>query len=433
MDNSIKDTAAEKALIGATILNNSFLEELDLTPDDFYHEIHKLIYKAILDLFNAGKTIDYITLQDKLAEEGLLDRCGGLQYIMSLSANAGAISKIVKDHAELVKKKSALRKIFTYTSQAASMCQNGCDPDEIMKTLGNLDLEDTNKKQILNINDVFKMNTEEIEEKRDSAYNGLPTKIIGLDKILGGLQKSELIVLAARPAMGKTALALNIASNASLYYNNNVLVFSLEMSAGQLVNRVVSSLSGINSTHLNRPKEMTDEDWKTYWEAEKSIQGKHLDIYDNGNVSPSVVRRIMRQYTARQKLDLVIIDYLQLMQSDGSYAGNKVLEVGEITRSLKLLAREFDVPIILLSQLNRSVDSRAEKKPMLADLRDSGTIEQDADIVLFLYREGYYNPDCDSPNSTELIIAKHRKGALGTVDLYFNKETTTFYDLLEEC
>lgn len=433
MDNSIKDTAAEKALLGAVILNNSFLEELDVTPDDFYHEIHKLIYKAILDLFNAGKTVDFITLQNKLVEEGLLETCGGLQYIMSLSTNAGAISTIVKDHAELVKKKASLRKIYAYASQAANMCQNGCDPDDAMKVLANIELADNTKQQILNIYDVYKTNSYEIEEKSKQDFSGVPTKLSGLDHILGGLQKSDLIILAARPAMGKTALALNIASNVSLFYDKNVLIFSLEMSAGQLVNRIVSSITKLNGSHLNRPNQMTESDWQLYWDAENKIEGKRLDIYDHGNVSPSVVRKIMRQYLSKHDLDLVIIDYLQLMQGDKDYNGNKVLEVGEITRTLKLLAREFDVPIVLLSQLNRSVDSRAEKKPMLADLRDSGTIEQDADIVLFLYREGYYNPDCESPNTTELIVAKHRKGALGTVDLYFDNETTTFYDMLKEC
>lgn len=430
MEEIIKDSSAESAVLGAILLDNSKLNTAELSDNDFYHEANKVIFKAINSLYSEGKGADIVTVLDALGNKA--KDVGGMTKLLQLEQLA-SFSAVFLDHVAILKKKAKLRHIKAKALEAVAMCDNEADPDSILSTIQNISLNGESK-GVRNLMDIFKENTKELEAKYESKEDifGLATKFVDLDNMLGGLKPSDLIILAARPSMGKTALALNIASNIAVDQNKYVLVFSLEMSAGQLVNRVVSSIELIPGTHILQPKRLTEEEFSKYWDAPSLIEGKHLDIYDDPLVSPAKVRRIAKGYLAKNKhLDLILIDYLQLMVADKDYGNNKVQEVGDITRKLKILARELKVPIILLSQLNRSVDSRENHRPVMSDLRDSGNIEQDADVIIFLYRIGFYFPKDVNANVTEAIVAKHRNGPIGTVKLFFLNKMATFMNYQE--
>lgn len=424
MDNIIKDSMAEKSVLGAILLDNSKMDSAELVVDDFYHESHKLIFSIMAEKYNRGETVDLISLQNALIEKQKLDDVGGLAYLFTLQDSSARIESVFKEHTAILKKKSKLRKIELCAKETISLCRGEAEPEEILERLQGVIL-DKESNGVENIVDIFAENNSEIEQKLNGACLGVKTNFIDIDRLLGGLQRSDLIILAARPSMGKTALALNIASNIAIDNKGYCLIFSLEMSAGQLINRVVSALKSIPSQHLLRPNDLTDDEWKAYWGACRLIEDKHLDVYDGGNVTPAKVRKVAKAYKAKGGLDLIIVDYLQLMRSNKE-TGNKVNDVGDITRDLKLLARELDVPIILLSQLSRAVETRENKRPVMSDLRDSGSIEQDADIVMFLYREGYYDEDFEHQKLSELIVRKHRSGPLGTIFLTFENEYTCF-------
>lgn len=425
MVTDIKNTSAETAVLGAILLDNNILDNLDLSVQDFYHEANKVTFTAMREIINNGGKCDNVTLGDKLITMGKFDDVGGYRYILQLGSLA---SMNAKEHAAIVKKNAQLRKIALMADMALSKCKSGGDPDEILAEIQSLNI-DSPTKEVQNVFEVYCNNVLDIKDKLINGFSGLLTSFPDFDKLTGGLQKSTLDVLAARPGMGKTAFALNLATNISIMGGHKVLIFSLEMGANELVNRIVSSLKAINGSHIVNPKFMTKEEKIGYNDARHIVYDKPLYIYDSSDVSPTTVRKVLKKH---RDTELVIIDYLQLMHSERDYGGNEVQQIGEITKSLKQYAREFKVPILLLSQLNRSVDSRQNKRPVLSDLRSSGTIEQDADIVMFLYREGSYDEAVLDPYKTELIIAKHRAGARDTINLFFREENTTFVSLAED-
>lgn len=433
---------AEQSVLGAMLVDKEAISKVSeiLVAEDFYREAHKVIYTLMLELFNKGEAVDYITLTDILTVNQKLEDVGGLAYIMSLS-KAVPTAANVKYHAEIVKEKSQRRQMVRAGTEIAAM---GYTPeDELAVEL------DKAEKLVLNIangqrqsdfaqiKDVAMDVASKISDvlTHKGGLTGIPTSFTDLDKLTSGLQPSDFIILAARPSMGKTAFALNVVQNVALRAHTkmhretpcSVAFFSLEMSKEQLVSRMLCSEGGIDSQRL-RVGELSEEDWNRFWTTCDLLSGAKIFIDDTAGITAMEMRSRARRLKAEHGLDLIVVDYLQLMQGSGKHnsMGDRQQEVSEISRSLKALARELNVPVIALSQLSRGVEARQIKRPMLSDLRESGSLEQDADIVAFLYREDYYNPETENKNITELIIAKHRNGPVDTVHLFFKKEYTKF-------
>lgn len=441
---------AEQGVLAAMMLGDArALDEIVdyLAPEDFYREAHKVIYAHIQNLHHAGKPIDNITLIDALKTSGKLDDIGGIAYITSLASSMPTTANI-KYHADIVRDKSRLRRMIAAGTEITRLGYEP-DTDDIQELLDRAESQMLNvaqNKNNLEFTPIYDLMKETIDvlgklAARKSTLIGISTGILDFDIMTSGLQKSDFIILAARPSMGKTALALNIAANVALRAHMNgkkqihdpfkVAIFSLEMSKEQLVNRLLCAEACIDSQRL-RTGSINDDEWAKVWKYGGILSNANIYIDDTGGLSALEIRSRARRLKADRGLDLIIIDYLQLMQGSGKrYRSeeSRQAEVSEISRSLKALARELDVPIIALSQLSRAVEARQSKKPMLSDLRESGSLEQDADIVAFLYREDYYNPNTEFPNLTELILAKHRNGATGTVNLFFDKQYTKFRDL----
>ena len=441
---------AEQGVLAAMMLGDArALDEIVdyLAPEDFYREAHKVIYAHIQNLHHAGKPVDNITLIDALKNSGKLDDIGGIAYITSLASSMPTTANI-KYHADIVRDKSRLRRMIAAGTEITRMGYEP-DTDDIQELLDRAESQMLNVAQNKNnleftpIHDLMEETIDVLTKlsTRKSNLIGISTGILDLDIMTSGLQKSDFIIIAARPSMGKTALALNIAANVALRAHMKgkeqihdpfkVAIFSLEMSKEQLVNRLLCAEACIDSQRL-RTGSINDDEWAKVWKYGDILSHANIYIDDTGGLSALEIRSRSRRLKADRGLDLIIIDYLQLMQGSGKrYRSeeSRQAEVSEISRSLKALARELDVPIIALSQLSRAVEARQTKKPMLSDLRESGSLEQDADIVAFLYREDYYNPNTEFPNVTELILAKHRNGATGTVNLFFDKQYTKFRDL----
>lgn len=373
-----------------------------------------------------------------LKRDNKLEDIGGIAYITSL-ANVVLTAANVKYHAEIVAEKSVLRQLVRVSTEIAAMgYEANEDVGTLLDTAESRILEISNRKKkndFTAINDILMDSVQSIESllQNKGGLTGLPAGFADLDKLTSGLHPSDFIILAARPSMGKTALALNIVQNVALRAHKviggeprSVAFFSLEMSKEQLVNRMLCAEAGIDSQRL-RVGEMHDEDWTHLWDACDTMSRAKIYIDDTAGITAMDMRSRARRLKAEHGLDLIVVDYLQLMQGSGkrNNSGDRQQEVSEISRSLKALARELDVPVLALSQLSRSVESRQVKRPMLSDLRESGSLEQDADIVAFLYREDYYNPETENKH-TELIIAKHRNGPVDTVNLFFQKQFTKF-------
>lgn len=431
---------AEQAVLGAMLIDKEAIAKASeiLTADDFYREAHRVIFTVMLELYNKNEAVDMVTVTDILKRDNKLEDIGGIAYITSL-ANAVLTAANVKFHADIVAEKSVLRQLVRVSTEIAAMgYEANDDVGTLLDTAESRILEISNRKKksdFTPINDVLMQSVQNIEKLLNTkgGLTGLPTGFDDLDKLTSGLQPSDFIILAARPSMGKTALALNIVQNVALRAHKkvggdprSVAFFSLEMSKEQLVNRMLCAEAGIDSQRL-RIGEMGEKDWDSLWNACDAMSKAQIYIDDTAGITAMEMRSRARRLKAEHGLDLIIVDYLQLMQGSGkrNNSGDRQQEVSEISRSLKALARELNVPVLALSQLSRGVEARQVKRPMLSDLRESGSLEQDADIVAFLYREDYYNPETENKH-TELIIAKHRNGPVDTVNLFFQKQFTKF-------
>ncbi len=393
-----------------------------------------LIYEAIFSLNERHEPVDFVTLVDELERNGHLEEVGGPAYITDLIA-ASPTAVYVDHYARIVERTAVLRRLISAAGKVAELAYDESqDVDEVVDRAEQIIFGVSESRIHRDLVPIRAIMTDVVERigfltrNRDHLM-GVPTGFTMLDKLLGGFQQSDLIILAGRPGMGKTSLGLSVAQNAARHYNAHVAVFSLEMSNEQLVQRLLSMETGIDS-HRLRLGDVAEEEWTILMEAANQLSATSIFIDDTPAASVTEIRTKARRLYAEHGIDLILIDYMQLMSGQsGSRPENRQQEISYISRSLKALARELNVPVIALSQLSRAVESRADKRPMLSDLRESGSIEQDADVVLFIYREDYYVEDTDRQNIADVLVAKHRHGSTGTVSLFFRKELTQFRDL----
>ena len=429
------DVEAEQAVIGSMLTDkDAVVSSIEvLKEDDFYREDNRLIYSAMLNLYNRAEPIDLITVKSELETMGKFEQVGGFEYLTELPEKVPTTANAVK-YIKIVEEKSQLRNLIKTANEIIEL---GYDPtedvDNIMegaeKKIFNL-AQDKNQKGYAPIKDILVDSITQLEElyNRKQHITGVPTGFADLDYRTAGLHGSELILVAARPAMGKSAFALNIATNAALRGNAPVAIFSLEMSKEQMVNRILCSEAMVDSNKVRTGK-LEDEDWGKIAEAIGPLSESGIYVDDTPGISVMEIRAKCRKLKLEKNIGLVVIDYLQLVQGSGKRNASREQEISEISRSLKILAKELNVPVIALSQLSRAVEQRPDHRPMLSDLRESGAIEQDADIVMFLYRDDYYNEDSEKKNIEEVLIAKHRGGSTGTVDLGWLGSYTKFVNL----
>ena len=428
---------AEQAVLGAMLLSKDAIAHAaeKLKPEDFYRDAHRRVFEAILELFRRDEAADLVTVTEQLKKTDQLDKAGGIAFVTSL-ANTVPTASNIQYHTRIVLEKAQLRHLInTSTEIAGRAYEDSEDLDELMNDAAKKILAVTGRGSTVDLTpiselvmEVFRKTDERSRTK--NALTGLASGFIDLDRLTSGFQPSDLILVAARPSMGKTAFTLNIASYVAVKLKQPVAFFSLEMSNVQLVQRMLCAEGGIDSQAL-RAGEMDDDDWQRLIVACDRLTKAPLYIDDTPGITVTELRSKARRIKAEKGLSLVVIDYLQLMQGRNSKSSeNRQQEISEISRSLKALARELGVPVIALSQLSRSVEARQIKRHMLSDLRESGSLEQDADIVMFLYREDYYDKETENANITEVIIAKHRNGPVDTIKLFFQKEFTKFRDLL---
>jgi replicative DNA helicase len=425
---------AEEAVLGSLLIDPDAIIKVSpfLRADDFYVLRHGWIYQAIYDLHERREPADFVTVCDELERRQQLDEVGGRSFIASL-INAVPTAIHVEHYARIVERTALLRRLIAAAGQIAALAYDESrEVDEVVDRAEEL-IFSVAERRIQRDLVPLKRIMHEVMDRLDYLHRhqgeflGVPTGFTPLDRLLGGLQKSDLIIIAARPGVGKTSLGLNIAHNAAKKYGRHVAIFSLEMSAEQLGQRLLAMESGIDSQRL-RLGNVADDEWFTLTEAAGILADTGLYIDDTPAMSPMEVRTKARRLHAEYGLDLIIVDYLQLMRGD-ERSENRVQEISFISRSLKALARELNLPVIAISQLSRAVEARQEKRPILSDLRESGSIEQDADVVIFVYREDMYKEDTEKKNIAEIIVAKHRNGPTGTVPLYFRKELTQFLEL----
>lgn len=426
---------AEKSLIGAVLIDEEVLADVtEITkPRDFYDKRHATIYEAMVSLFEHHKPVDLLTLNDELNKKSALEEVGGSTYLAELT-NYVPTAAHATTYAEMVTQKAVRRRLIKASGEISEL---GFDEEfNVQELLEKAEAElfavsdQSLKQDLTSIETILLESFDRLEElhRNKGGLRGVKTGYRDLDNMTAGLQRSDLIVLAARPAMGKTTLVTNLAYNVATLNKQSVLFFSLEMSKEQLIDRMLSDVSGVDSWNI-RTGNLSDEDFSKLSEASGEMAEAPIYIDDTPGITVLEMRTKARRAAHQAPLGLIVVDYLQLIQGRGRSDGNRVQEVSEISRGLKLLARELNVPVIALSQLSRSVESRSPQIPQLADLRESGSIEQDADIVMFIYREAYYNPDTDRENITDLIIAKHRNGPVGKVELYFHPERLRFMSL----
>ncbi|MDR1438955.1 MAG: replicative DNA helicase [Clostridiales bacterium] len=431
---------AEMSVLGSLLLDQEKVSTVIeiVGADDFYRDDHREIYLAILSLFDKSKPIDILTVGDQLKSRGVLARTGGMAYLGELASFVPSPEN-AKHYAGIVAEKSVLRKIIRVCSKAVEDCytagEEAADIVEAAETAIFGIMEDRNRSGVVHVKEVIG----EIYDKLTELYNsngqltGLPTGFYLLDEKTFGFHDADLVLLAARPSVGKSALALNIAHFAAVRAKKTVVVFSLEMPRSQLVSRMISADEKVDAGKMRSGK-LDDEDWKKVAAATGRMMDAPLYIDDTPGATVAEIKAKCRRLKLEHGLGLVVIDYLQLMQGSGRNRGeNRQQEISEISRSLKLMAKELDVPILALSQLSRAPEARtANHRPMLSDLRESGAIEQDADIVMFLYRDELYHEDTDKPGVAELIIAKHRNGETGTIELLWQGVYTRFANLMRE-
>ena len=428
---------AEKSVIGSMLLDKDAITTASeiITDEDFYQYQYKILFTAMMELYDDGKPVDLITLQNKLKEKELPPELSNLEFISELIRSVPT-STNVRHYASIVREKAVLRRLIKVTEGITNQCY--LDKEKLENIL-----EDTEKQvfdiiqnrslgDFVSIKDIVIKSLESIESaaKNKGSVTGVATGFYDLDYKTAGLQPSDLVLVAARPSMGKTAFVLNIAEHAVLKAKVPTAIFSLEMSKDQLVKRILSMNSKVDSQAI-RSGELQDEDWIKLAESARLIGNSNLIIDDTPGISISELRSKCRKYKLEHNLGIVIIDYLQLM-SAGRKSESRQQEISEISRSLKALAREINAPVVALSQLSRAVEQRPDKRPMLSDLRESGAIEQDADVVMFIYRDDYYNHDSEEAGVAEIIIGKQRNGPTGTVKLAWQSKYTKFANLERE-
>ncbi len=432
MPNSLE---AEKSVIGSMIMDNeAIVTAMEiLIKEDFYHQQYGVLFDAMVELYSKGQPVDLVTLQNKLKEKDVPAEISSLEYVMDLYTS-NPTSANVKYYANIVKDNSMKRKLIRVTEEIANECYVGKESlDSVMdKTEHDVFklLSSRSGGDFVPIRTVVMNALEKIEKasKQSGTVTGIPTGFIDLDYRTAGLQPSDLILIAARPSMGKTAFVLNIAQYIALHEKKSAAIFSLEMSKEQLVNRLFSLEARVDAQAL-RTGNLSDADWEKLVEGAGIIGDSRLIIDDTPGISISELRSKCRKYKLEHGLDIVIIDYLQLMTGSGRGSESRQQEISDISRSLKALARELNVPVVALSQLSRAVEQRPDHRPMMSDLRESGAIEQDADVVMFIYRDDYYNKDTELKGISEIIIAKQRNGPIGTVNLAWLPELTKFANL----
>ena len=429
-----QNVEAEQAVLGAMLLSHDavIVAMEKLQSQDFYRDVHRIIFEAMEHLHRENKEIDVITLPDELKRMKKLDDVGGLEYVLNLPNLVGSAANI-EYYANIVAEKALARNLISTCTELTTEAYDGQKETEALLDDAErriLQLSDTkNRGDFASVGAVVEVTLDKITKlyENKAGLTGLPTGFRDLDRMTSGLQPSDLILVAARPSMGKTAFTLNIAQNVGVRQHKTVAFFSLEMSQEQLVQRLLCQIAHIDSQKLRTGQLNSDEEWTRLTDACDKLYESPIYTDDTPGISVAEMRSKARRLKSEHGLDLIIVDYLQLMQ--GRNAESRQQEISEISRSLKALARELKVPLIALSQLSRSVESRQDKRPMLSDLRESGALEQDADIVSFLYREDYYDKETENQHITEVILAKHRNGPVGSVKLYFKNEFTLFLNL----
>ena len=431
-----QDLDAEEAVLGAMMINDQAVltaSEIIADPGDFYREAHGTVYRSILALLARSEPIDAVTVSDELERMGALEQVGGRGFIFGLSSSV-TVAANVKSHAQIVRDLALLRRVAAAGLEIAELGygRQG-DVRDILDRAESAIFDVAQARTTSDIVPIGGLLGDEVERisaaTEQRGLTGAPSGLRDLDKITSGFQKSNLIILAARPAMGKTSMALGIARHLGVAAQVPVVVFSLEMSREEVAQRFISTEAKVDSTRM-RSGDVREEDWTRIVDACNRLSGAPIYVDDTAGINLMEIRSKARRLKMREPdLGLVIVDYLQLMSSGGNEE-NRVQEISQISRQLKVLARDLDVPVIALSQLSRAVESRTDKRPLLSDLRESGSIEQDADLVMFIYRDDYYNKEAsEKPGQAELIVAKHRNGAVGHVDLAFMPHFTTFADL----
>lgn len=430
------DTEAEQAVIGSMLTDKeAIISAVEvLKEEDFYREDNKIIYGAILNLYNRSEPVDIITLKAELSSLGKLEKVGGLEYLAELPDKVPTTSNVDK-YIKIVEEKATLRSLLKTANEIIKLGYDETQDVDILMDQAEKKIfeaiQSRNQKGYSSIKDILVDTFTELEQlyNQKQHITGVPTGFADLDYKTAGLHNSDLILVAARPAMGKSAFALNIASYAATRANIPVVIFSLEMSKEQMVNRILCSEAMVDSNKVRTGK-IDDDEWGKLAEASGVLSESKIFIDDTPGISIMEIRAKCRKLKLEQDIGLVVVDYLQLVQGSGKRSvGSREQEIAEISRSLKILAKEINVPVIALSQLSRAPEQRPDHRPMLSDLRESGSIEQDADIVTFLYRDDYYNEDSEKKNVAEVIIAKHRSGSTGTVELMWLGNYTKFANI----
>lgn len=432
---------AERSVLGAILLSDVTLYGLviedGLRPEDFYREQHATVFAAMLDLYERSEPVDTLTVTEQLRQAGKLDAIGGAPTVHALAADVPAAGN-VRHYSRIVKENALLRRLLTTTYEIqSSVAGYDGEPRELVERAERAMLEvahDDRQSDFRRIDDILHTELDKFERlsREGTALTGTPTGFKDLDELTGGFQPGNLIVIAARPSMGKSALVTNMAENSSLDHEKAVALFSLEMSEAELAQRFIASQARIKGEELRKGR-VSESRWPKVIEASNRLSAAPLYVDDSSDTSILEIRAKSRRLHSQHPggLGMIIVDYLQLLRADGRVE-SRVEQVGQMSRGLKILARELNVPVIALSQLNRGVESRPDKRPLLSDLRESGQIEQDADLVVFIYRDEYYNDESDREGEADLIISKHRNGALGTVTLTFQKEYPRFMNYAGE-
>jgi replicative DNA helicase len=426
---------AEQAVLGSILIDPAVIDKVSerLKASDFYRQAHQKLFQVISELREAKQPIDLVTLTAELQDRKMLDEIGGVPYLNELT-NAVPTAANVEYYARIVEEKAIRRRLIRQANQMTAQAYEAENIEEVLTTMQEQlqNIQDraasTTKDRGLDIKQIALEEYDELEYRAaNPGISGIPTGFVDADRMLNGLNRSELIILAARPSMGKTAFALNIAQNIAIDAGKTAVIFSLEMSAKQLLRRMFSSIGNIDS-HNIRTGQMRPDDWERLTNAISVISEAPIKIVEEAFSLDQIRADARRLKREGEDLGVIVIDYLQLITVEGNFSSANE-RISHISRSLKLLARELDVPVIALSQLSRAVEQRQDKRPMLSDLRDSGAIEQDADVVMFLYRDDYYNEDSEKPNIAELIIGKQRNGPVGKVELLFLKNYSKFLTL----
>ena len=429
------DIEAEQAILGCMLTDkDAVISAIEvLKEEDFYREDNKAIYTAIMNLYNKAEPIDIITVKSELASLGKLESVGGLEYLAELPEKVPTTANVDK-YIKIVEEKSVLRSLIKTSNELITLGYDDTqEVDSIIdvaeKKIFNL-MQNRNQKGYTPIKDVLVETFAQLEQlyNQKQHITGVPTGFADLDYKTSGLHESDLVLIAARPAMGKSAFAINIAANAALKSNTPVVIFSLEMYKEQIVNRILCSEAMVDSNKI-RTGQVDDDDWAKLAGALGPLSEAEIYIDDTPGISITEIRAKCRKLKLEKNIGLVVIDYLQLVQGSSKKNSSREQEISEISRSLKILAKEINVPVIALSKLSRAAEQRPDHRPMLSDLRESGAIEQDADIVMFLYRDDYYNPDTEKKNIAEVILAKHRGGSTGTVELLWLGNFTKFANI----